>query len=331
LAIARNDDFRITRDFSELDPHLKGILSDDLGVAFSTQWLFDRFGGFEDIVDGRQFMLQFPHLLQKKAKAPTAKVGPSKAPDYVILDKMNKWHVLECKGTQSGPGFRDQFLRDALSQKQVIQIKGALRGERLAAGLAISHEAQDKGSSLRVVDPDVDPVLTLESSREREMRTKVNRLSVARALGVIGLNDSALELSLPPNVLEAKEYLKGSERRAARAATEDRVGRASSQLRSRELPRFEFASQEYEGRSASIDLPELGRNAPFNTLFVRQGVSRDLLQELSSEAPHIFEESIDNRIDHRLSGSTVSMISEGAQTTLTYGGILFSELIFKKQ
>ena len=35
LALASDGDFRITRDFSELDPHLKGILSDDLGVAIS--------------------------------------------------------------------------------------------------------------------------------------------------------------------------------------------------------------------------------------------------------------------------------------------------------
>src|SRR4051812_45803822 len=39
LAIANNDDLRITRDFSELDPHQKSILSDDFGVAISTQWL----------------------------------------------------------------------------------------------------------------------------------------------------------------------------------------------------------------------------------------------------------------------------------------------------
>lgn len=123
LSIANDDDFRITRDFSDLDPHQKGILSDDLGVALSTQWLFDRLGGFKSILDGRHFMLQFPELLLTKTKAPTAKVGPSKAPDYVILDKSNRWHVLECKGTQSGPGFRDKFLKDALSQKQVIQIK----------------------------------------------------------------------------------------------------------------------------------------------------------------------------------------------------------------
>jgi hypothetical protein len=46
LAPAASDDLRVTMDFSDLDPHQKGILSDDFGVAISTQWLFDRLGGF---------------------------------------------------------------------------------------------------------------------------------------------------------------------------------------------------------------------------------------------------------------------------------------------
>lgn len=68
LAITNDQDFRITRDFSELDPHLKTILSDDFGVALSTQWLFDRLGGFQDIVDGRSFILQFANSLEKRSK-----------------------------------------------------------------------------------------------------------------------------------------------------------------------------------------------------------------------------------------------------------------------
>jgi hypothetical protein len=94
LAPTIASDRRITLDFAGIDPHQKGILSDDFGVALSTQWLFDRFGGFGDIVDGRRFMVQFAHLLPKKSKPATAKVGPSKAPDFVIKDLKGKWHVL---------------------------------------------------------------------------------------------------------------------------------------------------------------------------------------------------------------------------------------------
>ena len=51
----------------------------------------------------------------------------------------------------------------------------------------------------------------------------LHRLAVARALGVIGLSDAAVEVSLPANVLEAERYLKPVERRRARAKTEDRA------------------------------------------------------------------------------------------------------------
>jgi len=329
LSIAGNDDFRITRDFSELDPHQKGILSDDLGVALSTQWLFDRLGGFKSILDGRFFMLQFPDLLRTKTKAPTAKVGPSKAPDYVVLDKSNKWHVLECKGTQSGPGFRDRFLKDALPQKHVIQINGAIRGERLAAGLSISHEDQRLYSSLRVVDPEVDPILTLESSQASEMESKAHRLSVASALGMIGLSDVAAEFSLPPNALEAKDYLQRVERRRVRETAESRNIRATTQLRERSLARLEFRSRKYEGRRVTIDLPEVGGRFPFNSMVIRQGVDADLLRELNS-APSLFGDVVDGRIDERLSQSEITSESDELHAILVSEEVLFSEITFKK-
>ncbi|MCA1509923.1 hypothetical protein [Bradyrhizobium sp. NBAIM01] len=330
LAITDADDFRITRDFSELDPHLKSILSDDLGVALSTQWLFDRLGGFQDIVDGRSFMLQFPHRLKKRANAPTAKVGPSKAPDYVVLDKANKWHVLECKGTQSGAGVRDGYLTDALSQKQVILLNDNIRGERLAAGLSISHEDRRRSSSLRVIDPEVDPILTLESSDVPEIKSKVRRLSVARALGMIGLNEASMELSLPPDALEAGDYLKYVEKHRMREATQARSERASGELQSRDLDHFTLGSRGFEGRTITINLPGLVRGQSFDTLVVRQGVDSDLLHELAS-VPSFSGDDIDTRIDTRLSDAVVEMVSDGTRVILKQGELLFAELILKRR
>jgi hypothetical protein len=104
-----------------LDPHQKGILSDDFGVAVSTQWLSDQLGGFSSVVDGRRFMLQFADLIQQR-KSPKAKVGPSKAPDFVIQDNNGRWHILECNQVAKS---RNDQLNTALSQKHVIQINGA--------------------------------------------------------------------------------------------------------------------------------------------------------------------------------------------------------------
>ena len=52
LGPTTSSDLRVTMDFADLDPHQKGILSDDFGVAISTQWLIDRLGGFQQIVGG---------------------------------------------------------------------------------------------------------------------------------------------------------------------------------------------------------------------------------------------------------------------------------------
>ena len=108
----------------------------------------------------------------------------------------------------------------------------ALSGGASRCGFSISNEDQNRESELRVVDPDVDPVLTLDSSREAEMQLMVHRLAVARALGMIGLSDAAMEVSLPANVLEAGTYLKPVERRRARQKLKiGQVGRPISCVR----------------------------------------------------------------------------------------------------
>jgi hypothetical protein len=189
-------------DFADLDPHQKSILSDDFGVAIATQWLFDRFGGFTKIVDGRRFMWQFSHLLRVRQNQSKAKVGPSKAPDFVLRDRSGKWHVMECKGTQSGRGWRNKFLMDALSQKQMLQVVGTIRGERLATGLAISNEEDRARTELRVIDPENDePLLTLSDSDSAQIDQSADRITLARALGIVGLSEAAIEIALPADIL----------------------------------------------------------------------------------------------------------------------------------
>lgn len=68
LAPTTHPDLRLTMDFSDLDPHQKGILSDDFGVALATHWARIRLGPFTHIVDGRRFANQFKDIQRKQHK-----------------------------------------------------------------------------------------------------------------------------------------------------------------------------------------------------------------------------------------------------------------------
>ena len=138
-AISPQAVLRITNPFVDLDPHLKTVLSDDFGVAVTMQWLSDRLGGFKQVVDGRRFILNYARLLTHTPPA-TKKVGPGKSPDFVVLDAAGKWHVIECKGTQTSPAHSVRQLKRAREQKSAIDISPKLKGLSLAAGLYLASE-----------------------------------------------------------------------------------------------------------------------------------------------------------------------------------------------
>jgi len=324
LAPASSSELRIIMPFAELDPHQKGILSDDFGVAISTQWLFDRLGGFNQIVDGRRFVIHFDHLLTKKS-ASKAKVGSSKIPDFVIEDYHGKWHVLECKGTQSGEGFRDHFLERAFQQKHVLELKGAMRGQRLAAGLAISNESNKKASHLKIIDPPPAPLFSLGEAQRSEAERVARRISIARAIGIVGLSEVAVELSLPQEVDVEKVaiFMTGSERVRSRKSVDDRAGDALGQLNAENLHSFKVQSATYRGRVAEFEFPGDGGEMSGAKVRIRQGVSSDVLGGLKSTG-FVDSDAIDQRLEQSAGG--VQVETEEGYSSLKYGDVFFSDI-----
>lgn len=258
LAPTLSPDLRITRDFADLDPHLKSILSDDFGVAIATKWLADRFGGFKNIVHGREFLKQFPQHLRKKHKS-KAKVGPNKCPDFVILDTTDKWYILECKGTQTH-SYQKDSLKTAVQQKHAIQLVGSIKGEQLAAALFIANEQSMSPTHLKVIDPDDEdtPIIRLTEDQAEDMDTKAGRVALARALGTIGLNELAVELSLPPDIDPDSDLLYPSEASRARSPRQASYERAAEQARERTLTTFADRGRRYGGREVQFELPPTG-------------------------------------------------------------------------
>lgn len=324
LAPGASSDFKIIMPFSELDPHQKGILSDDFGVAISTQWLFDRLGSFKQIVDGRQFVRQFPDLLAE-VSASKAKVGSTKIPDFVIEDSSGKWHVLECKGTQSGPMFRDSFLKRAVQQKNAIRITGAMQGQRLAAGLAISNVENAQRTHLKIVDPEADPLLSLgENQRQRASRVS-SRLAMARAMGIIGLNEAAVELSFPQdfNTKDVSPFSTHSERIRNRRSRSERVEDAFSQIKATSLRKFSAASESYSGRVASFEFPEGSGDLSGAKVQIRQGLSTEVWSGLKKSGIsdlEIFEDKLEQL------GEKVVIEADEDRVSLTYGHTFFADI-----
>lgn len=327
LAPTDSRDLRITMDFSDLDPHQKGILSDDFGVAIATQWLIDRFGGFQQIVDGRRFILHFSRFLRRKHTS-KAKVGPSKTPDFVILDLSGKWHILECKGTQT-KSHQVNSLNVAITQKRALQIRGSIRGESLASALYIAHERESLRTHLKIIDPNEAPLIELTDHQSEEMEIKARRVAVARAMGIIGLNEVAVELSLPADIDPDSELLRPSEASRVRSSRDARFARASEQARERDLVNLTYGSREYEGREVTLEIPPGATQLPFRKVTIRQGVSLDLIEELSAPGS-LAENVIDRRIEPFAAKTGITTSTDGNHISLRYGDIMFSEMIWNK-
>jgi hypothetical protein len=298
-AISPSTDLRIIQEFSDLDPHQKTILSDDFGVAVCTKLLYDRLGGLKDIVDGRKFILQYASLIKKtkkRSKKKPPKIGPNKCPDFVLLDKNGKWHVLECKGTQTNTYYRGKQLNTARSQKSVIEVTGVSRGEQLAAGLFLADDASDERTSVHIVDPEPDPYVVLDSQHATLAIRAQRRLAISRALGFSGFTVLADELSIPPELEdEDLQLLNKEERRRSGIPVADRFNAAIRMLVATKNPTFDDAFGTFTGQRINLDLP----SSPFSE---HQGVRRveisvgvdanliESLREIDPSRPHIVDQ-----------------------------------------
>lgn len=165
-AFSTDADMRLTSAYAGLDAHQKTILSDDFGMGVPMLWLEDRLS-LEEIVDGRYF-LQFVAASVGAAARRTAKRGPNKSPDFVARDTSGVWHVVECKGTQSGDYTRSGQVSQGTLQKRSILFPAAYAGQRLVGALSIALQGSTFSTSLKITDPpaesDVEPPFEIDET-----------------------------------------------------------------------------------------------------------------------------------------------------------------------
>tara|TARA_R110000868_G_scaffold26220_16_gene101323 strand:- start:141 stop:1253 length:1113 start_codon:yes stop_codon:yes gene_type:complete len=331
-AVTNETDLRLTSTFADLDAHQKTILSDDFGMGVPMLWLEDKLA-FSRIVDGRYFMQRIAAstgATQRRA----AKRGPNKTPDFVARDTSGVWHVVECKGTQSGTRYSQKQLgedgpppKGGIAQKRSIIFPAAHTGQRLVCGLSIGVENGEK-SRLTIIDPKPEEPFEVSEAQLYLADDAVARGVVSKALRLAGFEITADATASPLGLIPSATRLRAGAQEDARLKfVEERDARARGELdrTDREI----IFDGEYRGREVSFVLPRPVEvdHAQIKRVMLRQGVNRDLIGRLRHR-PTFDEPNFGVEFD--LGSATDKSVSKGDQRTasLQIGDIFRTELLF---
>lgn len=285
-AIAEQSDLSLTQSFWELDAHQKTILSDDFGMGVPILWLCEKLS-LVQIVDGRYFMQRIASSLGA-SQARTAKRGPNKTPDFVAQDASGRWHVIECKGTQSGSEYSLKQLgvkgpppKGGVAQKCSILFPPGHTGQRLVCGLSIDVEG-GAGSVLKIIDPKAKEPFVLGADQMRLAQDAANRGVMAKALRMAGLEVTAEAVASPfGRRPEDKPARTSKEEDARRKMTEERDRKSRDEIRG-VISRGQAFNGNFRGRETVVELPRevLVDGQSIRKVVVRQAVNREALEEL---------------------------------------------------
>lgn len=288
-AISDQNQLSLTRSFWELDAHQKTILSDDFGMGVPIVWLHEKLS-LVRVVDGRYFMQRIAASVGA-TQARTAKRGPNKTPDFVAQDENGMWHVIECKGTQSGSAFSLRQLgikgppaEGGVAQKLSIQFPAAYTGQRLVCGLSIDVEG-GAGSVLKIVDPKPKKPLLLTEQQIILAQDAANRGVMARALRMAGFEITAESIASPfgsrPDVRRARL---SRDEIVRRKMIEERDGRARNEI-SDIVSNGRLFEGDFRGRETVVALPRelIIDDQPVRRVVIRSSVNREAIEEIEQQ------------------------------------------------
>lgn len=331
-AISNQAELSLTQSFSELDAHQKTILSDDFGMGVPIVWLCDKLS-LVQIVDGRYFMQRIAPSVGATQRR-TAKRGPNKTPDFLTRDATGKWHVIECKGTQSGSEFSEKQLgtkgpppTGGVSQKSSIRFPAGHTGQRLVCGLSIDVEG-GTGSVLKIIDPEPEDPFEINTNQLIYAEDAANRGVMSRALRMAGFEVTAEAVASPfGRRPDAMLEPSAKAETARKEMVEERDKRARIEL-SRDVKGTKIFDGNFRGREIAIELPRgiWVDEGPVRKVIIRQGVSREALEELE-QRPTV-EDLADktSALWTRLIGRSV-MEANKLSATMRIGDIFRSEII----
>ncbi|HFQ8226226.1 TPA: hypothetical protein ACHTCC_002264 [Citrobacter freundii] len=284
-AVTNDKDMRLTDSFYALDAHQKTILSDDFGMGVPMLWLMSSLS-LNQIVDGNYFIQKIAASVNAKSVR-TGKRGPNKTPDFVAKDHYGDWHVIECKGTQSGPEYSDKQLgikgkkgTGGIVQKKSIIFPTGHTGQRLACGLSIGIENRSS-SLLKIVDPEPDEPFEVDEQNLIYAEDAITRGVLSKYLRLSGLEITAERIAAPlgrtPDITRYKS------RTAERHRVEwvrEREQRSYFELRqfldTRKIEKY------FNGRERVIELPRpvFVDDKIISKVIIRQEINNEAIEDL---------------------------------------------------
>lgn len=333
-AISADSTLSLTRSFAELDAHQKTILSDDFGMGVPLLWLSEKLSLVE-IVDGRYFMQRIAASVGATQRR-SAKRGPNKTPDFVARDTAGKWHVIECKGTQSGAVYSQKQLGSkgppptgGVAQKCSIIFPHGYTGQRLVCGLNIDVEG-GTGSVLNIVDPEPEEPFEVRSDQMELAEDAMTRGVMSKALRMAGFEVTAETVASPfgprpdaqrpsPRASKARSYLLEREERSRRELLDKHQ---------------DVFDGKFRGREVVIELPRaiFVNGNSIKKVIIKQGVNRHALEELQGRPPI---EEFDNANQTSWAGlirkNKISTKTDKLNAVMSIGNAFRSELILQKQ
>lgn len=192
-AIDNGPRLRLREEWGEIDPHQKTILSDDLGMGFTT-YLFSLhldFRSYADTVRYVRVVNPAGYELLRRSRN-----GQYKSPDFVALDGAGRVNVVECKGTQTS---RDTLLTavgKGISQKRNFGARaGYSFALALSAGLFIPQFNNSEDALIHVCDPSKKKLESILSQVPADLiESGVVQIDLAKHFALMGMFSIAARL-----------------------------------------------------------------------------------------------------------------------------------------
>ncbi|MGI9249627.1 MAG: hypothetical protein ACR2PR_00270 [Pseudohongiellaceae bacterium] len=197
-AFAKTKPLSLKPEWEDIDRHQKTVMSDDLGMGFTTQFLAERLG-FSQFADTLHFMqVSNPNVFSfHNAK----KIGPQKIPDFIATDiSPHKFNVVECKGTQvSRARLRKAMQRGMEQKRNVAPQNNSYLNHRLVVGLFVPKSTSSESAEIHIMDPDYTDLDRLigEQGQEQVSRS-ITQIDLAKHLALFGAPLTANILSITP-------------------------------------------------------------------------------------------------------------------------------------